>query len=185
MAQYITEILEQINKDPNLLKTTYRNNYAVVTLLEYAFDKNKKFVLPEGTPPFKPDAAPLGMSPANFYQQIKKLYVFCRKDLSAVRREQLFIQMIEGLHPSEAEICVLIKDQNLTSKYENITADLVEEAGIVQKENIFRPAAKEGTHHVVTLSETAQTKESFGNAPKEVVTEEPPKKTRGRPKKTA
>jgi hypothetical protein len=33
--------------------------------------------------------------------------------------------MLEGLHPKEAEVLLLIKDQNLTSKYPNITRESV------------------------------------------------------------
>ena len=39
----------------------------------------------------------------------------------------MFINILQGLHPLEAEILVLIKDGNLTDKY-NITREIVEEA---------------------------------------------------------
>jgi hypothetical protein len=39
----------------------------------------------------------------------------------------MFIQMLEGLHPSEAEILCLVKDKKLGSKYK-ITYDIVGEA---------------------------------------------------------
>ena len=209
MTPHITEILADINTNPEHLSTKYKDNAAVRQALQYAFDSTKRFVLPEGTPPFKPDAAPIGMSPGNFYQQVRKFYIFCRTDLTAVRREQLFIQLLEGLHPTEAEIMVLIKDQCIDTKYPNITADLIESAGLVSKENIFRQVhTPEGAakHHVVKLSESAETKESFGapptpkraakpkatpkpaepkETPAAVVVEELVKKTRGRAKKVA
>lgn len=141
MTPFITEILAEINTTPALLGTKHKDNTAVRMLLEYAFDASKKFVLPEGDPPFKPDAAPIGMSPANFYQQIRKLYIFTRVDLSSTRREALFIQMLESIHPSEAKVCLLIKDQNLTAEYPNITADLVAKEGIVQRADLFRTDA--------------------------------------------
>lgn len=194
MTPYITEILAEINLNPDLLSTKYKDATAVKMVLQYAFDKTKKFMLPEGTPPFKEDDAPIGMSPANFYQQVRKFYIFGRDDLSAPRREQLFIQLLEGLHPSEAEIVVLIKDQALDTKYTNINADLVERLGIVSKENLFRresapvgaaPATaktSKGKHIVVNLSETAETEESFGAPP--LAPEAPVAKKRpGRPKK--
>ena len=47
--------------------------------------------------------------------------------LNGLRRETMFIQILEGLHPLEAEILCLVKDKNLQSKYK-ITLDQVKEA---------------------------------------------------------
>ena len=46
--------------------------------------------------------------------------------LSQMKRETMFIQLLEGLHESEAELLMLVKDKNLQSKY-RITRALVEE----------------------------------------------------------
>ena len=48
-------------------------------------------------------------------------------DLTTTRREMIFINMLQGLHPREAEILVLIKDKDLQTKY-NITIDNVKQA---------------------------------------------------------
>lgn len=137
MAKYITEILDEINSDPKKIEQ-YKGNAALRFIFEHGFIPEKKFVLPEGDPPYKKDAAPLGMSPANLYQEVRKLYVFCRADLTTVRRETLFIQLLENLHPSEAELILAIKDQRLTKKYPKITHKLVADAGFVPP-----PPAKE------------------------------------------
>ena len=47
--------------------------------------------------------------------------------LRPVKREQLFLQLLEGLHPDEADIVCLVKDKNLTEKYK-LTRPVVEEA---------------------------------------------------------
>ena len=47
--------------------------------------------------------------------------------LSNLRRETMFINILEGLHPLEAEILILVKDKNLQSKYK-ITKDVVSQA---------------------------------------------------------
>lgn len=47
--------------------------------------------------------------------------------LSKLRRENIFIQMIQGLHPLDAEIMCLVKDKKLQSRYK-ITKDIVSEA---------------------------------------------------------
>ena len=47
--------------------------------------------------------------------------------LNNIRRETMFINILEGLHPLEAEIIVLVKDKNLETKYK-ITKEIVAEA---------------------------------------------------------
>jgi hypothetical protein len=37
--------------------------------------------------------------------------------LSTLRRELMFINILEGLHPKEAEILILVKDKKLSNKY--------------------------------------------------------------------
>jgi hypothetical protein len=47
--------------------------------------------------------------------------------LPQLRRESMFIQMLEGLHPLDAEIMCLVKDKKLQTKYK-ITKELVSKA---------------------------------------------------------
>ena len=130
MAKYITDILSEINEDPSKIEA-HKTNAALRFIFEHAFLPEKKFALPEGEPPFKPDAAPLGMSPANLYMEAKKLYVYCRADLTPLRRESLFIGLLENVHPIEAKMLIAVKDQNLPSVYPKITRKLVSDAGFI------------------------------------------------------
>ena len=57
-------------------------------------------------------------------------YVFLKggsDTLSQIRKETIFINMLQGLHPLEAELVCLVKDKNLTDKYK-VTWDNVKEA---------------------------------------------------------
>ena len=47
--------------------------------------------------------------------------------MNNIRRETMFINILEGLHPLEAEIIVLVKDKLLDTKYK-ITKEIVSEA---------------------------------------------------------
>ena len=47
--------------------------------------------------------------------------------LSSLRRETMFINILQGLHPLEAEILCLVKDKKLQTKYK-ITKEIVSEA---------------------------------------------------------
>lgn len=137
-SKLITELLEDINADTANIEK-YKTNGALKILFEYAFDPEKKFDLPEGDPTFKPDAAPIGMSPGNLHMEMRKLYIFCRKDLTPLRRETLFIQLLENVHPIEAKLVLAIKDQKLTKLYPKITHKLVYDAGLI---TVAPPAAK-------------------------------------------
>lgn len=134
MAKYITEILDEINKDPSTL-AKYRDYMPLKFIFQHAFIPEQKFDLPEGDPPFKADAAPLGMSPANLIMETKKLYVFTKaKEINKVRKEQLFIQLLENVHPTEAKLLLAVKDQKLNKLYKKVTADLVADYGFIPRQ---------------------------------------------------
>jgi hypothetical protein len=142
MTRYITELLEEINKDTTVL-SKHKADGALKIVFSFAFRPEGKFILPETDPPFKEDAAPIGMSPTNLMQELRRFYVFCRKDLTAVRREGLFIQLLETVHPNEAQLMLHIKNQNLPDLYPNITHKLVADHGFVpQPTEKEKPAAK-------------------------------------------
>jgi hypothetical protein len=128
MQKYIPELLSEINEDPSKLKL-YAGDAALNYVFKHAFDPSLKFILPEGNPPYKKDSAPIGMTSAILKQELKRFYVFCRADISPIRRETLFIQLLESVHPSEAEVLLAIKDQKLHKMYKKITHKLVAEAG--------------------------------------------------------
>jgi hypothetical protein len=62
--------------------------------------------------------------------EYKNLYHFVKggnNSLSNVRREIMFINLLQGLHPKEAEVLILTKDKKVTDKYK-ITFEIVKEA---------------------------------------------------------
>lgn len=128
--KYITEVLEEINSDPKVIEQ-HKNDMALKILFEYAFIPENKMDLPAGDPPFKPDAAPIGMSPANLRMEMKKLYVFKREDLKPIKKEQLFIDLLENVHPEEAKLLIAVKDQKLSKLYKKVTRKVVESAGLI------------------------------------------------------
>ena len=67
---------------------------------------------------------------ASIRKEYTKFYNFLKggnNGLSNLRRETMFINILEGLHPLEAEILVLVKDGRLTDKYK-ITKEIAGEA---------------------------------------------------------
>lgn len=141
MSLTVVEMLQDIDKNPELLNTKYKTSAPMRIVFEYAFIPDNKFILPEGDPPFKPDPAPLTMSRSNFIMELRRLYIFTKKreDLAAIRREALFIQLLESIHPSEAKVLLAIKDQKLDELFKNITFERVVAAGFIPEGTPFRP----------------------------------------------
>lgn len=103
---------------------------ALKTLLIWNFDPSVISVLPAGPVPYRPNENPLGTDHSSLRRECKNLYHFVKggnDGLSTIRRETIFIQILESLHPNEADILVLVKDKNLASKYK-ITKEIVEKA---------------------------------------------------------
>jgi hypothetical protein len=71
-----------------------------------------------------------GRGKTSLRREYQNLYHFVKggnDSLTSIRRETMFINMLRGLHPKEAEVLILIKDKRLTDKYK-ITLDIVKEA---------------------------------------------------------
>ena len=95
-------------------------------ILKYAFHPDIKFALPPGKPPYKTIGSPDEYNPTYLYPNIKKFYLYIEgghDGLTQLRREQLFIQMLESLHPKEADLVIQIKDKKLN--YRGLTYKLV------------------------------------------------------------
>jgi len=95
-------------------------------LLKYAFHPDIKFALPPGMPPYKTIGSPEEYNPTYLYPNIRKFYLFVEgghEGITQLRREQLFIQMLESLHPKEAEVVIQVKDKKLN--YRGLTYKLV------------------------------------------------------------
>ena len=71
-----------------------------------------------------------GRGKTSLRREYQNLYHFVKggnDSLSSIRRETMFINMLRGLHPKEAEVLIYVKDKRLTEKY-NINLDIVKEA---------------------------------------------------------
>lgn len=130
MKKYLTEMLKEINDNPKAIDN-YKSEFLLKVIFAHAFLPTHKFILPEGEPPFKPADQPLGMTDTNLFVEAKKMYVFMREDLKPIKRESLFVGLLEGIHPEEAKVLIAVKDQKLQKLYPKITWKLVSDAGII------------------------------------------------------
>lgn len=157
----ISEILSQADKlstDQERIDFL-RANYSVplATVLKNIFDTTVVFLLPEGAPPFKPNPYP-GQE-LRLYAENRRLYIFIEgqsPNISRVRREQLFIEILEAVCPEDAQLLISMKDKK--TPFSSITGELVNEAfpGLIINLKEELNEASVGQQEPVRVSEAAE-----------------------------
>ena len=128
---FIHEILNLVEEQKTKAKKIdilreYRDD-SLTAILIWNFDDSVVSAVPEGQVPYKENEVPVGTDHTSLRREWKNLFHFIKggnDSLSALRRETMFIQMLEGLHPSEARVVILAKDGRFDEEY----ADQVKEA---------------------------------------------------------
>ena len=131
---FLHEILDLASKQRAKAKKVeilqqYEND-ALKTIFIWNFDETVISVLPVGDVPFNKNEVPVGTDHTSLRREYKHLYNFVKggnDSLNSIRREMMFINLLRGLHPLEAEVLILIKDKALESKYK-ITLQNVKDA---------------------------------------------------------
>lgn len=134
MNLLINEVLQKVSNaktkaEKKKLLVQYNTN-ALRAILIANFDDSIVSELPPGDVPYTPNDAPEGTEHSVLEKEYRKLYLFFRggsTTLKQSRREELFIQMLEGLTAGEAEVLTLVKDKKLGKRWK-ITKQCVEEA---------------------------------------------------------
>ena len=139
MAAYVYEILEKAStaktKEEKVQILKDGNSFALRTVLQGGMDSSIEFILPEGAPPYSSeDAGKWGYTPSSIQRAAKKFRFFVKggpgEKMKAVKREKMFIDLLETMHPKEAELLVLMKDKGLikktgTAHYKGVAKQLV------------------------------------------------------------
>jgi hypothetical protein len=98
----LTELIESKAKNDGVKTTGYYGTE------EFANEKSKTSIRKEYT---------------NFYNFVRG----GNNNISQLRKETMFINILQGLHPLEAELLCLVKDKKLTNKYK-VSFDVVKES---------------------------------------------------------
>jgi hypothetical protein len=135
MDLLISEILDKVSKAKTkqdkvaLLKK--HNTPALRMVIKSSFDPKIKWLLPEGEVPFKRNDAPIGTEHSVLSYESRKLYHYIEGGNSHItqrKKETMFVQMLEGLHETEADVLVAAKDGLLHQMYKGLSANVVKEA---------------------------------------------------------
>ena len=133
----IAEILDLVKESKDVqTKVSLLRQYDSETLryiLELAFHPNVGWWLPEDAPPYKP--CEVLDTEGRLYQEARTLPLYLygnRPDLKQVQRENLFIGLLESLHPKDASLLIAVKDK----KVEGLNVATINEAfpGLIPNE---------------------------------------------------
>ena len=127
----VAEILEKTSsmtsRSDRIRMLQENNSVALQTVLRGSLDPTVKWLLPEGVPQYKPND--LVDQEHIFYHECRKMYLFVEGgnlDLKQLRRESLFVQLLETVSSDDAKLLLAIKDKYLP--YPGVTPDIIKEA---------------------------------------------------------
>ncbi len=130
----ISEVLQKVSnaktkKEKVVLLRKY-STPALRSILILNYDESVVSMVPSGDVPYTKNDSPPGTEHTILFHEYKKLYHFVKggnDGLAKTKREQMFIQLLEGLHMDEANVLCLAKDKKLGKRYK-VTKACISEA---------------------------------------------------------
>lgn len=145
MRLSVAEIINQTHSglDKEGINTYKREKFfnehktdALMKFLQIVYN-GKKWVLPEGPPPYTPYEFPDAKS--NLYTQTRRLYLFQEGTpvKNKFKLESLFVELLEGLDKDDAELVIKIKDG-----YKPYSISMAKRLGIIEKDTVNQEGEK-------------------------------------------
>jgi len=135
MNLLVSEILDkfEVAKTREEKIAVLKNNVTdpLLVLLRLNYDHMLKMDLPDGEPPFRKDTdKPIGYNESSLQLELRRFYVWLEPstNLPKLKKESLFVSLLEGIHWTEADALCLAKDRKLHTKYKSLKEDIVREA---------------------------------------------------------
>jgi len=131
----MSEILDKVSKlktkKEKVAHLQHHNTPALRMILKASFDPKIVWDLPDGGVPFKPNDAPEGTEHTMLISEARKLFHFIKggnNQINGMKRESMFVQMLEGLNENEAHLLIAAKDKSLHQMYKGLSDNVVKEA---------------------------------------------------------
>ena len=131
MSEVLDKVAKAKTKAKKIELLRQYNTDALRMVLKSSFDPRIEWELPEGDVPYTPNEAPEGTEHNMLVHEARTLFHYIKggnPQLTQNRRENMFIQLLEGLHRDEAEIVVAAKDKGLHRKFKGLSSNVVREA---------------------------------------------------------
>ena len=131
----ISEILVKVNnakdKPKKIAVLKQYDSPGLRMVLKSSFDPKIQWRLPTGDVPFKKNDVPAGTEHTRLEQEARTLFHYIKggnDKLKQIKCEAMFVQLLEGLHESEAEMLIAAKDKRLHQVYKGLSKQVVQES---------------------------------------------------------
>ena len=131
----LSEVLRKVNnaktKDKKIAILRENDTEPLRMVIKGSFDPKIEWLLPKGDVPYKANESEEGTEHTVLAKEARKLYNYVKggnDPLPQFRRADMFIQLLEGLHHTEAELVINVKDKRLHQVYKGLSAAVVKEA---------------------------------------------------------
>ena len=130
VSEVLTEAGKIVKRDDRIKFLQLNKSPGLTDILRIQYDDTIVSALPEGAPNYRQDDAPKDYQ----YTILNKAYTQFKyffkgpiaNDMKPLKRESLFLNLLETLHVEEAELLIAAKDKKM--KYKGITKKLVRDA---------------------------------------------------------
>ena len=144
----ISEILTKVNNAKDKAKKIQvlkqYDSPSLRMVLKGSFDPNIKWALPNGTPPYMANEAPVGTEHTLLRNEAQRLWHFVEgadSTITKTQKETMYIQILEGLSKEEAQVLLDMKDKKLNKVYKGLSESVVKEA-FGWNDNFVKPEQK-------------------------------------------
>jgi hypothetical protein len=127
VAEILKKASEITDENQRIDWLRQNNSVALESMLRGAYDPKIVWLLPEGAPPYKVNG--LVDQQNRLYTEARKLYLFIEggnPNLKQLRREALFIELLETLDPEDAKLLLAVKEKHIP--YPGVTKEVVAKA---------------------------------------------------------
>jgi hypothetical protein len=131
--QLVSEIIQRVSnaktRDEKIQILRHYDSPALRAVLIWNFEDKVLSDLPPGEVPYTPNDAPVGTEHSKLIHEWQKFNHFVQgvTNVSRIKKEVMFIQLLEALHASEAELICVMKDKQLHKRFK-ITKAVVQDA---------------------------------------------------------
>lgn len=129
VSEFLNKVAKLKGRDKKVEALKYNDSFVLRTILQGAYDPRIEWLIPKGVPPFNFNTIP--DQEHILINEARKLSYFVKggaDNLNQIKREALFIQLLEHVCPGDAELLLAIKEKKLTDNMKSINVEIVREA---------------------------------------------------------
>ena len=136
LSEIVTKATEQKTKEEKITWLKKNESVPLKTILKFMYDSSIEFLIPNTPPPWKKNDY-VGVE-GMLYKEARRLRIFVKgggyDQLDQVKREQLFISLLEDIDNNDAELlCKMIAQKPLKGLSRAVVHETFPELGIVKE----------------------------------------------------